>query len=995
MRPLRLSLRGLRSYRDECTVDFTEAGLVAIVGDTGAGKSSLLEAITYALYNATTWDAAATRQLIADGVHTMSVQLDFQAGEHVWRVHRAASRGSYPPSVHRLTCLSDPAEGTFDGEEAVNRQIAKLLGMSYRAFLAAVILPQGRFQTLLQERPAERTRILEGIFRLTELRTVRGLADDLRQRAQAGVQALEARRAALLPDPAAEVAARRAALAEAAERETLLGELEAAARAADEAGRRAEEQARSLREPAKRVRAANRGVPVALRGLAVAARELEAQLATAQESERRLREEEGALAAAIAEAARLGETVEDLARAEQTLVAVRRRLVELAADSERLAAEQRAIDEESAAMRDAAVRLPELEEAAAAAQERARAAGVAAEAERERRGEASARLARARQAQESLDSSAAEAARRSEALPGLERASSAAAEREDASTARLASARERLAAEQRRHAAAHAAEGLGPGDPCPVCARTLPPDFEPPTGLLDEPERAVVEAEQEARTAHETKIEAGAALAAGRIAAEEAAQRRVTAEADLSAVVERLRDVLPAADLDSTDDEVMASPAAAVTELTAAAEAANIAASAAGEALVAARAHAGHREQGWWRRREAAERDRERIDRGRGQSSEDLGTLARFGRGKPRPSGDGPDIDELAGEVTRRLAEARARRDERERVRHERDEAARAIDALRERREREVEAPRARALGDLAALRLRVDDALRALGWPPALAAPDDAEQAAALERQAEDVAADLERRAAGLEADRARQAAALTERLRAAGFADGEALRQEARDVQRRIGEAKGRLREAEAQVPLAAELQTRIAAGAEIQRSLEELVRLLADGQFIRHVIERRQRTLLAVASGTLGSMTQDRYGFSEDFEMVDRLSGQPRPPRTLSGGETFLASLALALALVEIAGRAGTRLDALFLDEGFGSLDANALDEALSALERRAGQGRLVAVVSHIRAVAERLERVLEVTRTPAGSRAEWRDPSERNAMVERELEAGLLA
>ena len=71
------------------------------------------------------------------------------------------------------------------------------------------------------------------------------------------------------------------------------------------------------------------------------------------------------------------------------------------------------------------------------------------------------------------------------------------------------------------------------------------------------------------------------------------------------------------------------------------------------------------------------------------------------------------------------------------------------------------------------------------------------------------------------------------------------------------------------------------------------EELCRLLTDGQFIGHVIERRQTNLLAVASEIMSSMTGRRYGFSADFRVVDRVSGQPRPTRTLSGGESFLAS------------------------------------------------------------------------------------------------------
>src|SRR5258708_32905669 len=104
--------------------------------------------------------------------------------------------------------------------------------------------------------------------------------------------------------------------------------------------------------------------------------------------------------------------------------------------------------------------------------------------------------------------------------------------------------------------------------------------------------------------------------------------------------------------------------------------------------------------------------------------------------------------------------------------------------------------------------------------------------------------------------------------------------------------------------------------------------------------------------------------------------------------------MASLALALALVEIAGRAGGRLDALFLDEGFGSLDANALDAALGTLEARANDGRLVALVSHIKAIAGRIPDVLEVRRKPNGSEAIWRRTMERDQTVAEDVEARVV-
>jgi exonuclease SbcC len=128
------------------------------------------------------------------------------------------------------------------------------------------------------------------------------------------------------------------------------------------------------------------------------------------------------------------------------------------------------------------------------------------------------------------------------------------------------------------------------------------------------------------------------------------------------------------------------------------------------------------------------------------------------------------------------------------------------------------------------------------------------------------------------------------------------------------------------------------------------------------------------------------------------VDRLTGQPRSTRTLSGGESFLASLALALGMVELAGRAGGRLDAVFLDEGFGGLDTSSLDAAIDALETRAASGRRVTVISHVRLVAERQTNVLGVRATPVGSEVTWLSTSERAEAVDQELaatvEAGML-
>jgi len=92
MRPLRLSLAGFRSFRAEQALDFSDLGLFAIVGDTGAGKSSILEAIVYALYNKSTFSERDVKQLIALDADTMRVDLHFEVGGLRYSVTRSASR---------------------------------------------------------------------------------------------------------------------------------------------------------------------------------------------------------------------------------------------------------------------------------------------------------------------------------------------------------------------------------------------------------------------------------------------------------------------------------------------------------------------------------------------------------------------------------------------------------------------------------------------------------------------------------------------------------------------------------------------------------------------------------------------------------------------------------------------------------------------------------------------------------------------------------------
>jgi exonuclease SbcC len=130
--------------------------------------------------------------------------------------------------------------------------------------------------------------------------------------------------------------------------------------------------------------------------------------------------------------------------------------------------------------------------------------------------------------------------------------------------------------------------------------------------------------------------------------------------------------------------------------------------------------------------------------------------------------------------------------------------------------------------------------------------------------------------------------------------------------------------------------------------------------------------------LANGQLESLSSGRYqlkaeGIDDKLKLtvIDRWNAnEERPVETLSGGESFLTSLALALALSELS-RGRSQLNSLFLDEGFGTLDAETLDIAIAALEGLRMQGRNIFLISHIRELTRRLPVKIEVSKKGNGS------------------------
>jgi len=203
-----------------------------------------------------------------------------------------------------------------------------------------------------------------------------------------------------------------------------------------------------------------------------------------------------------------------------------------------------------------------------------------------------------------------------------------------------------------------------------------------------------------------------------------------------------------------------------------------------------------------------------------------------------------------------------------------------------------------------------------------------------------------------------------------------------------------------AQAAVERAALLEREATPLRELAAMLESLAELAAGGAGNRlrmslsaFVLAARLEQVAARASVRLAAMTSGRYTLHHTDEVSDARrkhglglavrdvwTGVERPTSSLSGGETFMTSLALALGLADVAAEeaGGRRIDALFIDEGFGTLDDQALDRVMDVIDGLRGGGRLVGVVSHVAELRRRVPAQLHVVRSESGSTLQMHVP-----------------
>jgi DNA repair protein SbcC/Rad50 len=158
-----------------------------------------------------------------------------------------------------------------------------------------------------------------------------------------------------------------------------------------------------------------------------------------------------------------------------------------------------------------------------------------------------------------------------------------------------------------------------------------------------------------------------------------------------------------------------------------------------------------------------------------------------------------------------------------------------------------------------------------------------------------------------------------------------------------------------------------------------------------FERYVLATYFEYIIAAANLRLLKMTCNRFellrkeevgdkrkGQGLDLEVLDNHTGKSRDVKTLSGGECFKASLSMALGLADVvqAYSGGIQLDTIFVDEGFGTLDPESLDNAIECLVELQNDGRLVGIISHVQELKDRIDSKIIVTSTNKGSKAEFR-------------------
>ena len=931
MRPSKLTIEGFTSFRQRAEIDFSDLDLFAITGATGSGKTSIIDAITYALYGQTArLGAKNLGELITQGAPRLSVKLEFDCGGKQYRIARVLKR-SGPASVRFEILGKDGEHPVEGGSREIAAQIARIVGLDFDAFTKAVVLPQGQFDEFLRGESADRRKILEVLLNL-------GVYRDMMRRANARHKEKQTAREFINDQLQREYFDATAENRQGLEKE--VKELSGNASVVNAQIMRVDD----LRTPSIELRQK--------RALAVNSQaqrdNAEQQIANDQKAQRKVAGELERLETNLELLERELKQVPYKEEIHQKLLALRpvaqqlekveRECTEKVVEKSTRSAELEKLDKKLGPAKQSANQGADKSQAANLAYEGAKdrfavlkkkygPVETVEEVAKEIKSidEFREQLETEQQRQTTLEKKDGELKEKIEKLQTEE-------EQAKKLWGEAQAAYEDLV---RKHSAENLRKHLQSGEPCPVCDQVvnrLPKRLS--TAGLDDSKRAAEQRQDSWQRKQRVLNKAESDLEAlpGQLQSAKADVKRTSKQiADLTKKAERILEKAPGKDAAAKLERIAAELREADTDC-------------------------GLREM---QRDEAADAENNAkdvladLERTRAvlvekireitKQIQDAGTEMANLRLQLKGSGDLRSIQtELVAQekaklkltgIQQEIQQARKKRDDAQKQHHEVNERIAGLKGIFE------------ALG-------------RALA--------DSQSEAERIERN-------LKKKLAGLVLPKGMDEAEQIDKF----LTD---LRRQCSELTGQLEQRKARIDQLEIRIVEAGHKRAQVAELEQIGLLYAKLGNLLRADQFIQFILEGAFDLLSSEGTRQLMTLSQGRYSFhteSNEFQVVDHWNADARRSvRTLSGGESFLASLALALALSSSVsqfadGGGSFKLDALFLDEGFSTLDAETLNIAVEAIQALQQGDRMIAVISHVTDLAERLPSRIQVLKGVSGS------------------------